>query len=256
MMYGKAVMTMAKKSTVLLSLLLSLLVGAGIAWWSWRRREGLSVDGYDYTRRYWHAGAGKWRCPKGYKDTGKGWDDGEVEGEKQCRRKAEWVVRILDATGSYVCPPGYTDSGEEWETRANTGADGTYQCRKVGRNKTARRSLAKKQAAARGQCGAKPGTDHKCKSWKCKKDEFGALRWICASPSWMGCSTDGTKSKHVQFDGQQCKQKKPRLFRSDEIIHFPMSECCEGPPLDPYQKAGEWGYRTCPGSGRTRHDGC
>ena len=45
---------------------------------------------YEYVRRFCPLTGGckdpDWKCPEGYEDTGLGWSDGAVEGEKQCKK--------------------------------------------------------------------------------------------------------------------------------------------------------------------------
>ncbi len=74
--------------------------------WLWLRRESFTeckpgdISKYEYTRRIDSTGTGTWVCPAGWSDTGCSWEHGEVEGERQCRRRVQ--TRTETAGGSWI----------------------------------------------------------------------------------------------------------------------------------------------------------
>lgn len=61
-----------------------------------------------YTGRFYDGT--KWVCPEGTDDTGLSWDKGWREGQKQCRRRRAYTMRITK-DGRLQCPPNTTDTG-------------------------------------------------------------------------------------------------------------------------------------------------
>lgn len=208
-----------------------------------------------YRRRDWKGT--DWKCPPGYTFTGQNWDNGD--GEKQCQQtytRREW------SGSAWKCPDGYTDTGDSWDSE-----DGEKQCRFKGADKKDNLFMTRKQRKARKICNknGKPGCGNG--ALKCKKDSSapGGYAWKCLytspdftrGPDMMGCSTDGDSSGKITWTGKECKQEKCKGGWCS-TLRFGLSECCEGPPVNVNgaTKPGDWGYRLCPGSGKTKHDGC
>lgn len=72
---------------------------------------------------------GKWSCPEGTQDSGKGWDNADWhEAQKQCKMTRAYTVRVLGSDGKWACPAGTKDTGRGWTSPSN-GAD---QCKWTG----------------------------------------------------------------------------------------------------------------------------
>lgn len=66
-----------------------------------------------YTGRYYDEGQKRWQCYEGTDDTGANWDKGWREGQKQCKRRRAYTVRI-NKGGKWVCPDFSKDTGRSW----------------------------------------------------------------------------------------------------------------------------------------------
>ena len=201
----------------------------------------------DYTTRTLQNGT--WKCPDGYTDTGKGWEDGAEEGKKQCRRMATGkkakLLELAQRKARKKC-------GKKPET---DGDCQLWKCKKYGQNaKGGGRewvcALGKDNRMSNPTRKAKNAYD-KATAMANKGRELAEQAKQRADAARMGCSTDGNQWDEVMLIGDTCHtiiQGKSGNTRAP-------CKCCEGPPnVNGGPEAR--GYMTCPGRGKCDRDGC
>lgn len=70
----------------------------------------------------------KWACPWGTTDSGRDWDAGWHEGQKQCQRGKAYTTRLMTG-GKWACPAGSKDTGKGWDAGKE---NGWKQCKWTG----------------------------------------------------------------------------------------------------------------------------